>query len=94
MFDLKLIIKSIVEHQQAVIGPLAIEQANKVPGIKVDDGVDLKVNVTGDNTSKILDELVKKYEVLFGQASVEVCKDAIKEIKSKVDIDKLPQILQ
>ena len=60
MFDLKLIIKSIVEHQEAVIGPLAIEQANKVPGIKVDDGVDLKVNVTGDNTSKILDELVKK----------------------------------
>lgn len=92
--DIKTVVKSIVEHQQLVIGPLAVEQANKVAGISISYGANLQVKVTGSDTEKILTELVSQYEQLFGRASVEVCRDAVKEIKPKVDSAVLPQILQ
>ena len=94
MVDVSSIVKSIVEHQELVIGPLALEQANKVAGVKVSDGANLSVTITGSDTDKILTELVKKYEQVFGQASVEVCRDAVKEVKPPVPSDQLPQILR
>lgn len=92
--DISVVIKSIVQHQELVIGPLALEQANKVVGLKVSDGGDIKVVITGSDSDKILTELVKKYEQLFGKASIEVCRDAIKEVKPPVPEDQLPQILR
>ena len=89
-----MIIESIVRHQENVVGPLAIEQANEVDGVLVTD--DGKVRVTLKKTSspkKVLESLVKRYEMLFGQASVEVCKDAIKEAGVKIDAKELPEIL-
>lgn len=94
MADIKGIVKSIVEHQQLIIGPLALEQANKVPGLNVSNGDNLQIKVTGSDNDKILTELVEKYEQLFGRASVEVCRDAVKEVKPRVSTDQLPQILR
>lgn len=94
MNNISELVKSIVQHQELVIGPLALEQANKVTGLSVSDGGDIKVAVTGSDTDKILTELVKKYEQLFGRASIEVCRDAIKEVKPPVPVDQLPQILR
>ncbi|OGK31836.1 hypothetical protein A3D08_01605 [Candidatus Roizmanbacteria bacterium RIFCSPHIGHO2_02_FULL_43_11] len=94
MDKLDVIIESIVRHQENVVGPLAIEQANEVDGVLVTD--DGKVRVTLKKTSspkKVLESLVKRYEMLFGQASVEVCKDAIKEAGVKIDAKELPEIL-
>ncbi len=92
--DIRIVVKSIIEHQQLVMGPLALEQANKVKGIQVSDGDTMQVSVTGSDQSAILTELVKKYEALFGQASVEVCKDAIKEVTPRIPNDQLPGILR
>ena len=92
MDKLDVIIESIVRHQENVVGPLAIEQANEVDGVLVTD--DGKVRVTLKKTSspkKVLESLVKRYEMLF--ASVEVCKDAIKEAGVKIDAKELPEIL-
>ena len=74
--------EAIVKAQEAIIGPLAHDIADKVVGIDNPD-------------KKVLGELVKRYESVFGQASVETCKDAIKSLlaKSEKDID-LPEILQ
>lgn len=91
--DIEAIVKSIVEHQQQIVGPLAVEQANKVTGLKVLDGQNITVSVSGSDDKKILAQLVEKYEVLFGRASIEVCKDAIREIRPKISAEVLPDIL-
>ena len=88
------IVQIIVEHQKAIIGPLAIEQAQKVPGIKIGMGDKIEVESSQNNASIILSSLVKKYEELFGLASVEVCKDAIKELKPQISASDLPDILR
>lgn len=90
---LSTIIKVIIEHQQMVMGPLALVQANKVSGLKALDGDNITVEVNGD-VKTVLTELVKKYEEMFGRASIEVCKDAVKEVKPPVPPDDLPEILQ
>ena len=94
MNDVKIIIQSIVKHQKLIIGPLALEQANKVSGLKIDNGDHLQVNLTSKNSKVILTELVKRYEQLFGRASVEVCRDAVREISPPVSITELPDILK
>ena len=42
----------------------------------------------------VLEKLVKQYEKLFGQASIEVCKDAVREVQNTVSKADLPEILQ
>ncbi len=94
MGDLVTVVQSIILSQQNVVGPLALEQANTVSGILVDENGKVKITLKKDATSKdILQKLVKKYEQLFGQASIEVCKDAIKESGVKLDESELPDIL-
>ena len=90
---IQTIIKIIVERQRSIIGPLAVEQANKVSGLKVSGGDQVTVEVTGD-PKNLLSQLVGRYEELFGITSVEVCKDAIKEVRPPVSPKDLPPILQ
>lgn len=86
-----ILIKQIINGQQAIIGPIALEQARKVAGIQISPSGD--VNVKG-NGKDILTSLVQQYEHLFGKASVEACKDAIKEISPPPSPDELPDILK
>lgn len=85
------IISSILKEQKSVIGPLAIELANTVEGLKV-EGVN-EVKIKGD-PKNVIKALVKEYESLFGHASVEVCKDAVRTIKPPVEPSELPEILR
>ncbi len=82
----------IIKEQQAIIGPVAFEQARKVPGLQVDE----KKNevVLEGNEKEILAKLVEKYQHLFGQASVEVCKDAVRNMLSQVPPDSIPALLK
>lgn len=80
----------IIKEQQAIIGPVAFEQARKVPGLRVDEQKH-EVALEG-NEKEILEKLVEKYKNLFGQASVEVCKDAIRNMQ--VPPDNLPALLR
>lgn len=92
---LKQIIGAIVAQQQLIIGPLAIEQANKIEGlvIKGEQNIDVTVNMKG-TSNELLGKLVHRYEELFGKTSIEVCKDAIKEARLKISSDDLPDILR
>lgn len=90
--DATQLIKAIVEHQMEIVGPLAIEQANKVSGIQVSGDLQ-SVSVSGE-VIDTLKKLVDQYEELFGQASVEVCKDAIKEILPQLSQRDLPDFLK
>lgn len=82
----------IIEEQETIIGPIALEQARKVPGLNV-DWPRHQVLLQGDKKN-ILENLVKQYETLFGRASVEVCKEAVSRYKTQVPSDQLPQVLR
>lgn len=87
-----LIIKTIVIQQKQIIGPLAVDQANKVPGVKISSDT-TEITISG-NSQDIIALLVKQYEHLFGRASIEACKDAIKSITPAIPSQELPSILQ
>jgi hypothetical protein len=85
------IASKIIKNQEAIIGPIALEQAKKVPGLKVT--APDKVLIEGDE-KEVLNNLVTQYAKLFGRASIEVCRDAVNSIQPKIPKDQLPQVLQ
>lgn len=85
------LVAEIIKEQQNVIGPLALDQAKKVAGLNI---ADMNHPILSGNAKEILAHLVEKYAELFGQASVEVCKEALKQIKTPPTSDQLPEILR
>ena len=82
----------IIASQEAIIGPVAIEQAQRVSGLVVDWN-EHKVSVKGDEAD-VIDMLVEQYKELFGQVSVEVSKEAAATLISQLPAGKLPQTLK
>lgn len=64
----------IIKEQELVIGPLAWSEAKKVGGLVVSNQVG-EVTIEGDKKQAI-DNLVARYDRLFGRASHEVSRDA------------------
>lgn len=82
----------IIEEQALIIGPVAWEQASKVTGLSIDIATH-KVSVEG-NAKEILEKLVAQYEKLFGPASREVCRDAVRPLLSQVPDEEIPAVLK
>ncbi len=86
------LVEEIIKEQENIIGPLALEQANKVQGLKI-NWQKHEVVLEGDKT-QVLSKLVDQYKTLFGQASVEVCKEAASKFTEGIPQDQLPQTLR
>lgn len=84
-------ISKIIKEQQAIIGPIALDQAKKVSGLEVKAAED--VRITG-NKKEVLTNLVNQYAKLFGKASVEVCKEAFSAVSDKIPVTDIPDILK
>ena len=84
-------ISKIIKEQQAIIGPIALDQAKKVSGLEFTGADDVKI--TG-NKKQVLENLVNQYAKLFGKASVEVCKEAFSAIAGKIPQTDIPDILK
>ncbi len=84
-------ISRIIREQQAIVGPLALDQARKVEGLDVTTPDDIKI--TG-NKKQTLDNLINQYAKLFGQASVEVCRQAFQPFSDKIPAAEVPDILK
>ena len=82
----------IIKEQESIIGPVALEQAQKVPGLKVDLQKH-EVQFEG-NQKDVIEKLVEKYKEIFGQASVEVCKEAARTLLSGFPKENIPPLLQ
>lgn len=80
-------VKKIVKEQEGIIGPVALEQAKKVPGLTVNGDVKIEGNKT-----EVLGKLVEQYQHLFGQTSVEVCKEAVRGLK--LPAESMPALLK
>jgi predicted Zn-dependent protease len=86
------IAEKIIEQQEAVIGPIAIEQAKQVSELKI-DWPQHRVSVSGD-PQKAIDELVEQYKELFGQIAVQVSKEAASTFLTQLPPEKRPKSLQ
>lgn len=90
---LDTIASKIIKEQELIIGPVAWNEAEKVTGLTI-------INVeTGElsihsNDKKVIDQLVNKYEVLFGRASREVCKEAVINLISELPSEEIPDSLK
>lgn len=85
-------IEKIIKEQEAIIGPIALEQAEKVPGLKV-NWQKHEVSIDGDGTDTV-EKLVEQYRAIFGQASVEACKEAVSGVISQIPRDQIPNLLR
>lgn len=95
MSQIDIVVQSIVTHQIDVLGPLAIEQAKKVSGLSVDDQGHVKILGAYKSKPKaLLTTLITSYGKLFGQASIEVCIDAIKEAGTRLPDDQIPDVVR
>lgn len=81
----------IIKSQEDIIGPLALQQAQKVSGLRV-SWQSKKVEIQGDS-AKVIDNLVKQYEALFGSIAVETCRDVTKQLVSKLPEQERPKSL-
>ena len=82
----------IITQQEIIIGPVAVERAKSVSGLDV-DWTNHKVTITGDG-SKVIDDLVEQYKTLFGQISVEVCKEAVGRLAQQLSPEQMPASLR
>ena len=80
---------AIVKEQESIIGPLAWVEAKKVSGLVIKDHA-MKIKSDG---KKVLEALVNQYAKLFGRASIEACRDAVKRLVSKMEESEIPNNL-
>lgn len=86
------IVLSIIRRQEAIIGPVAIEQAEHIPHLKV-DWPSQHVEIEGDPVP-VIDNLVRSYSRLFGKISVEVSKEAAASLIRQLHPNRLPHSLE
>ena len=83
----------IIIEQALIIGPVAWEQAKKVPGLRIIDSNKGEVSLDG-NEKESIQNLVLQYSNLFGPASAEACKEAVQDLLVELPKDQVPAILQ
>jgi hypothetical protein len=86
------IAERIIARQEAIIGPVAVEQAEQVPQLRI-DWSHHEVSIIGNGVMAI-DLLIGRYKDLFGQVSVEVCKEAAHSLVGRLAPDQMPHLLK
>lgn len=85
--------KKIITEQESIVGPVAIAKAAQVANLDV-DWASKSVVVKGGDPSGTVDKLVDIYKELFGQISVEVCKEALSKLSDSLSPDQIPASLR
>ena len=83
----------IIKEQELIIGPLAWDEAGKVVGLTIIDRKAHKVSVTGD-PKQVVNNLVARYEQLFGKLSREVSREAVSDLTADIPADDVPTSLK
>ena len=86
------LVEKIINEQEIIIGPIALEQARKVYGLNV-NWQRREIRIEG-NGKDVVDKLIEQYRNIFGQASVEACKEAVRGVISQVPHDQVPDLLR
>lgn len=83
----------IIKEQELIIGPLAWSEAKKVSGLNIIDQTKGEISITAE-AKETLNALVAQYTRLFGRVSVEVCKEATKDLLVELPKNEVPESLQ
>ena len=83
----------IIKEQELIIGPLAWNEAGKVNGLKVIDAKAGTLALEGDVKAAI-DDLVARYDRLFGRASHEVSREAAAALLADLKPGEVPMSLR
>mgnify|MGYP001568432167 CR=1 FL=1 len=95
MSILDQIAQKIIKEQELIIGPVAWNEAEKVSGLHVIDQKQGEVTIDdGGQEPGIIDQLVARYERLFGRASHEVCREAVSGIIVNLKPEEVPTSLR
>jgi hypothetical protein len=86
------IVEKIIEQQETIIGPVAVEQAKQVHELRI-NWPEHDVDIVG-NPQAAIDELIEQYKTLFGQIAVQVSKEAVAPLLAKLAPDQQPKSLQ
>jgi len=84
----------IIKEQELVIGPLAWSEARKVTGLSVIDLQAGTVTLGSGDPKIVVDQLVGRYERLFGRASHEVCREAVATLVATMSPAEVPSSLR
>lgn len=90
--DVEQLVQSIIKEQALIIGPLAWLEAKKVTGLQLDIKTH-DLHLEGD-ARQVLEALVQRYERLFGPASREVCREAVRPLVAQIPADQIPAVLR
>jgi hypothetical protein len=74
-----------------IMGNLAIVQAKSVGGLQIADNEE--VTIQGD-PKNVIEQLVQKYAAMFGETSIDECREALMEVTPHPSEDMLPEILK
>ena len=86
------IITKIIEQQESIIGPVALQQARQVNGITL-DWDNHQVSINGD-AKTIINQLIAQYKSLFGQIAVEVSKEVTVKFTAQLTESQVPDSLK
>ncbi len=84
------IASKIIQDQTMIMGPLAMHIAGRVAGLSFNGD---EVAFASD-PMLVLNNLVGEYKKIFGDASVEICKESAHNISVNVSGTELPEILK
>lgn len=83
--------QAIIQRQELLIGPLAWEQAVAVDGLQIQDRT---VLVSALDPKRAIDNLVEQFRAIFGQAAVEVSKEAVAPLLVNLSPEQVPELLK
>ena len=93
MSALDQIAVKIIKEQELIIGPLAWSEAGKVSGLQIVDQKKGEVELKNGDPKEVVNRLVAQYERLFGRASHEACKDAVRSMIANLPAAEVPSSL-
>lgn len=83
----------IIKEQEAIIGPLAWDEARKVEGLNADKASG-KVAITAEDPRVVINRLVARYEQLFGRLSRDVSREAVVDLTAEIPLEEIPSSLR
>ena len=83
----------IIKEQELIIGPIAWLEAEHVQGLTLDDHTAAQIADGAGDPKEVVNQLVGRYERLFGRASREACKDAVASLLAELTPSEIPSML-
>ncbi len=82
----------IIAQQEKIIGPIAVMQAKQVSGVDVN--WDIKSVHISIDPREAINNLVQQYSELFGQLSIDICREAVASTLMGLNKEDIPLVLQ